>query len=495
MGRKQRALARTVKKKRKYPSESELSTFRRFRAEPEYWAQEVLGVTLDPFQTQVARSVINNTQTDVKSGNEVGKTFVFSTIGLWFLYNFGPMCSVIVTSSTDRQLWRQYWTEVKNLWYNAKYPLGGRMLEKYLEVDPQGKWFMVGFATKDEENFEGWHNENILLIFDEAKGIPENIWKGGERLLRGKGGVKRWLVGGTPPLAPLGEFCQISLDPGKAQFWNHLHLSAWNSSRVAKEACERSLKQHGERSPFYVSMVLGQIPEESAGSLISIAMVEAAAARKTEPGANIEMGIDSGRGGEDESVIMVRRGWKVYMYTFAGKDRTTWCCGRAKRILKDEFGLSSKEAKNISIKVDDTGVGGGVTDNLLLEDYTAIPINFGGKASEIGGEYYYDWGTEMYARLGDYMKSMPIDIPNDTKLKAQLYQRTKTYFTRKGGKIVMKLLSKDELKKKKEFRGFKSPDRADALALCFSGIPKIDVKNPRPVPAGSMILAAKNKGW
>jgi len=774
------------------------------------------------------RSVLENKRTDVKTANEIGKSFVLAAIAIWYLFAFGPRCTVVVTASTDRQVWRQFWAEVKTMWYGRKSKLRGRMMEKYLEVRKETKWFMVAFSTKDEASFEGWHNENILLIFDEAKGIPDPIWRGGERLLRGKGGIKRWLIAGTPPMAPIGEFCQVSLDPNKAANWNHLTCTGWESDNVSDEACEQARKSYGEDSPFYQSMVMGQIPELSTTTLISLRDVETAAQRTTGPGGDIEVGIDVARrgcfddkteiltdegfklfdtlrgdekvlslnketaewqginkihkysfdgymnefdgrrgvnfcitdnhnllakcprgnwrlrrfdelpgefiikrasgwkgsnpnkikfvskvfmphggfrikkwefdfvdwaaflgwfasegstyrdkngrsrvciaqvnlkgrkkitnlltkmgiihstkkdcfeffnnpickhlnkeikrgapnkivpryikdakpevirsfldtfmegdgtrracgggayyssskklldgiqeclikiglagkiikkesagsqfviegrtairqhdtyalwenakptdgwivkdrvkkirykgfvhcvttephhtimvrrngvcmwsGNSDETVIVIRHGFKADFHIHSGKDRTTWCVGRVKALLQ---GYETK--KQIPIKVDDTGCGGGVTDILLAEGFMAIPINFGMKPED--PDFYFDWGTEMFAYLANIFANEPISIPDDPVLKSQLYQRTMVDYRRKANKIVLKLLSKDELRKNPDLKGMKSPDRADALALAFSPIPLPRDEDAR---VGTTALIGGMKGW
>jgi len=431
------------------------------------------------------KSVLMNKRTDVKTANSIGKTFALGMTALYFLYAFGPRCTVVVTASTDRQIWRQFWAEVKQMWFSRRTKLGGRMLEKYLEVRKEEKWFMVAFSTKEEASFEGWHNENILLIFDESKGIPDPIWRGGERLLRGKGGIKRWLVAGTPPMAPIGEFCQITLDPNKAALWNHLTCSAWDSDNVSNVDCEEARRSHGEDSPFYQSMVLGKIPELSSSTLISLRDVEEAAIRETPPGGDIEVGVDVARRGEDETIICIRHGFKTNFHIHQGKDRLTWCMGRLKQLLR-----GYQIQKQIPIKVDDTGDGGGLTDLLLAEGFMAIPINFGMKPED--PDFYYDWGTEMFAYLANIFANEPISIPDDPVLKSQLYQRTSVQYQRKAGNIVLKLLSKEELRRNPELRGMKSPDRADALALAFSPIP---LPRDNDVYVGSTSLLVGMKGW
>ena len=457
-----------------------------WRINPDYFFAEALGRgKLDPIQIETLYAIRDHDRVKLQCANEVGKTYILAGIGVWFLICFGPRCSVIATSTTDRQLWRQFWPEVKTFYHNAPYTLPGRFLEKYWEINPTEKWFMIGFATRDEVNFEGWHNENILLIFDEAKGIIDPIWQGGERLLRGEGGIKKWIVAGTPPQAPIGEFCQLSLDPRKAANWKHLSCTGWESPRVSNKECQKSLDIHTKESPFYQSMVMGQIPTSSEETIINMEDVEAATQRTVAAGRDMALSIDVARQGPDETVITIRWGWKVKQEVYQGKDRTTWAVGRIKKILEPY-----EDRLDIPIFVDDTGVGGGVTDDLLLEDYNAIAINFGGASND--PDHYYDWGTEMFATLGKHFKDQPLSIPNDPLLKAQLWSRTKIFYRRKGGKIVAKILSKEELKKDDQFKGMKSPDRADSLALVFSGYPSTEKRDKgRKVGSSCLIRGVK----
>ena len=452
---------------------NEQRTRNKWRADPGYFAREVLRLTLDEMQVKTAESVRDNPRTDLKGGNEIGKTFDAGVIGMWFLAAFGPRCTVVLTSSTDRQLSNQLWPEIEAMYNRAGPGLFGRIIDKHIEPDPsEAKWFMLGFATEREENFEGYHNDNILIIFDEPKGIKDGIWRGAERCLRGVGGTKRWLAIGTPPLAPLGEFCQISLDPRKAKLWNHLHLSAWDSPRVSKAACQESLETYGKDSPFYQSMVLGIIPTSSAESLVRLIDVEKAAGRSIDPGQPIQFGIDVADKGVDETVITRAEGLKITQYIHKGIDETVEIVRRYKELAKqcgkhpDDPGHPEHiDPKKIPVKIDDIGVGVGVTSTLRAEGYNAIPINVAWVAKD--GDHYYDLGTEMFAELGKIFKDEDIDIPDDPVLKAQLYQRTQAEGKRKGGRIVTKLKSKEELRKTRGRGDKPSPDRADSLALCF----------------------------
>ena len=114
--------------------------------------------------------------------------------------------------------------------------------------------------------------------------------------------------------------------------------------------------------------------------------------------------------------------------------------------------MADRDGKVI-IKVDDTGVGGGVTDNLKRLGASFVPVNFGGspknkvKYSSVADEMWFEFPVNE------------IEIPDDPKLMEELAGRKYVY-----GKIGRrKVEPKEEFRK----RFGRSPDRADALLLCF----------------------------
>ena len=118
--------------------------------------------------------------------------------------------------------------------------------------------------------------------------------------------------------------------------------------------------------------------------------------------------------------------------------------------------------------IDDTGVGGGVTDILnrekirqKLTKLMVVPVNFSSAVpdKEAAGRYA-DIATWMWAVLRDMATAGTLHIPNDSTLIGQLTTR-KYIFA--GTPLKLKLEGKDALKK----RGLTSPDRADAVALAL----------------------------
>ena len=158
-----------------------------------------------------------------------------------------------------------------------------------------------------------------------------------------------------------------------------------------------------------------------------------------------EIGVDVARFGSDKTEMYKREGAVVVDHKEMAKKDTVEVANAAW-----EFAGKSKD---VVIKVDDTGVGGGVTDNLRRLGANVIPINFGGSPKD----------KEKYTTVADEMWfGLPIEqivIPNDPLLMEELAGR-KYEYDKIGRRVI-------EPKKKFRERYNRSPDKADALLLCF----------------------------
>lgn len=124
----------------------------------------------------------------------------------------------------------------------------------------------------------------------------------------------------------------------------------------------------------------------------------------------------------------------------------------------------------IYVNIDDTGLGGGVTDRLKeikreqkLSRLFVIPINAAEKIEtdtkegKEAAEYYNNLTTHMWAILRDLLENKQIEVEEEAETFAQMSVRK--YFMASNGKLELE--SKKEMKR----RGVTSPDRADAAAL------------------------------
>lgn len=189
----------------------------------------------------------------------------------------------------------------------------------------------------------------------------------------------------------------------------------------------------------------------------------------------------------DETVIAPRIGGKVFELQGYNKQSTTETTGKVIQTAREYLSMFP-ELYEIVIRIDDDGVGGGVTDGLKeFFDYNPFPVQVqivpmgnGRKAED--DEHYENRGTEMWAAIRDfltdnlsaYMQGNPpeIQLPNDEKLISQL--TTRKYRMTSKGRIALE--RKEDMKK----RGLDSPDRADAVALAFAPEKEMYWSNERP---------------
>jgi phage terminase large subunit len=170
--------------------------------------------------------------------------------------------------------------------------------------------------------------------------------------------------------------------------------------------------------------------------------------REIEDDGAEEYGVDVARMGNDRTVFWRRKGLKTLDHKSLSKLKTTELCDALEQFMGfDEDSL---------LKVDDTGVGGGVTDEMEKRGYNVIGVNFGEKATE--EDKYPNYISEAWFYLESIIDT--IQLPFDSNLLMELSTRSWNQDT-KGKRRVE---SKIEYKK----RGFRSPDLADAAIICYA---------------------------
>jgi phage terminase large subunit len=111
--------------------------------------------------------------------------------------------------------------------------------------------------------------------------------------------------------------------------------------------------------------------------------------------------------------------------------------------------------KSILIKVDDTGVGGGVTDEMMRRGYNIMAINFGAKPKD--KNKYPNLISEAWFYMAEIMPTIQLEMDSDLLMELSSRRWVMDNRGRRG------VESKEAYKK----RGYRSPDMADATILCF----------------------------
>ncbi len=178
--------------------------------------------------------------------------------------------------------------------------------------------------------------------------------------------------------------------------------------------------------------------------LISLQQYNEAVKRSWDRNEREIVAADIARFGDDLTVFGKRKGNALIdIKEYKGQDLITTA-----QMLMDY-------AKGAPVRVDDTGLGGGVTDYLRKQGYPVQPINFGNRA--IRQDLYTDIISEMWFSLADKIDT--ISLPQHKDLQYQLVSRYYTYD--KAGR--RKAETKADYKK----RCGNSPDHADMLIMLF----------------------------
>jgi len=427
------------------------------------FASDVLGVERwDDQQLDVLASVPTCRWIAVKSGHAAGKTFIGSVISLWHWFTAFP-CIVLTTAPTDRQVTHQLWREIRVLFDVARtrWPTLAEVLTKSVK-HPNPEAIFMGFSSRKEaDKFQGFHHKRrVFVVGDEASGVSPEIFLAITSITTGEDDGGCYL--GNPSFDPSGDFYLAFSE--RANRFRRFTLDSEKSSWCSKRWIEERRAEWGEESILWRARVKGEFPREATDSLIPLAWIEAAHrlyeanfdtehadyGKRPRQGAPAVLGVDVARFGSARTVFVILRDGVVEdVIEFAGQDlmRTV---GEIVRLVKD--GVVA--ARNVMI--DDTGLGGGVTDRLHELGLSVVPVNFGSKPVEDGK--FLNARSEIYWSVREAFRLKMLALPaHDSKMLRELCA-PKYKMTSAG---IIRLEPKDETIKRLGY----SPDRSDALAL------------------------------
>lgn len=440
--------------------------------DPPAFAEDMLGMDPDEWQYAVMMDVAQYPLTSVRSGQGVGKTGLEAALVIWFLC-CRPNPKVVCTAPTKQQLHDVLWAEVAK-WLETsmvKNLLKWTKTKVYM-IGHEERWFATARTANKPENMQGFHEDHMLFIVDEASGIPDPIMEAIQGTLSGED--NKLLLCGNPTRTS-GYFYDSHTRHRKL-FRTH-KVDSRNSKRTSKENIQMLIDKYGADSDVVRVRVYGDFPKAEADAFIALELAELAANATVQPtGDTLHLGVDVARFGDDETVIAPRIGMKVFKLRCFNKQDTMATAGMVIATAREMIGLFPL-LRRVEIKVDDSGVGGGVTDRLKevireerLTNWEVFPINNGSSPSKNGKEHYENLGTETWADLRDVLqeafskhiqgKPVEVELPNDDRLITQLTQRK--YRMTSKGKLALE--RKEEMKR----RGIDSPDRADAVVLAFT---------------------------
>lgn len=452
----------------------------RYAKDPVLFLREVLDMDPDEWQSATAMDVQDHAKVAVKSGQGVGKTALEAGLCIWFLC-CRPYAKVICTAPTMQQLYDVLWAEIAKWLQSSKVKdlLTWTKTKVYINGDSE-RWFATAKTATKPENMQGFHEDHMLIIVDEASGVADPIM---EAILGTLTGIdNRLLLMGNPNRTEGVFYDAFNKDRER---WKTRTVSSRDSKRTSRDNIEMLEAKYGKDSDVVRVRVDGKFPKGGLDSFIPLEYAECCSDPVTVSDSNmLHVGVDVARFGDDKTIITTRHGMRVDPQLKYAKQSTMVTVGWVLAIcrewidswtrrhpgLYDVYG--SPVTGRCRVRIDDTGVGGGVTDRLkeVVEEENlpieVIPCNNAGKAMDA---HYENAGAEMWGNVRELMEQTfsakargeePIlQLPQDDELIKQLANRK--YHITSRGRIALE--KKEDMKK----RGLGSPDCADSLALCL----------------------------
>lgn len=498
----------------------ELDYLEELQRDPVLFFTDALGVTtLEEYQKEILRAVAANDRVAIAACHDVGKSFTFARVVPWFLSCF-PGSKIITTAPTYNQVKNILWSEIRAAHARARIPLGGTLNQTEWQMGKDGDWFAIGFSPQKSaggtidgqgtpSSFQGFHAPYVLILFDEATGIPPVVWSMAEGMTTSHN-VKFLAIGN--PTSRSSEFCRCFSSP----LWHKIYLNCFNSPNLTANGIttlqhvidelnylksiddeqkrerlanykvvrpylltfrwvmERAL-EWGLDHPLMVSKAFGRFPDEADDVLVGLGHVEAAMRRIYIPQSDDPkiLGVDVARFGRDSTIVTGGIGKRVQFRKPFNKLDLMAICGHIVNAARELGGVDR-------IVVDETGLGGGVVDRLrelargpdavLPRHCVIIGVQFGESKSlckrqkcshtDCDKSRFMNQKTRMYHLLAQDIKVEDgITLPDNESIYLDELPTIKYEFDSKGVKFIE---SKDEYKTRTKRN---SPDSSDSLAL------------------------------
>lgn len=392
----------------------------------------------------------------VRSGHGVGKSTAVSWLSLWYILT-RYHAKIVITAPTSAQLYDALFAEIKRWVREMPEPLQTLLEVKAERIElkemPQENFISARTSRAEQpEALQGIHAENVMLIADEASGIPEQVFEAAAGSMSGHNAVTI-LLGN--PVRSSGFFYDTH-NRLAGEWWTR-RVSCVDSPRVSDAYVKEMASRYGEESNAYRIRVLGEFPRSDDDTVIPMELLDLAVQRDVKPTEfqPLVWGLDVARFGSDSSALCKRRGNTVTEPIRVWRNLDLMQLTGA--VVAEWEALIPSE-RPAEILVDSIGLGAGVVDRLRELGLPARGINV--SESPALGMTYRNLRAELWHKAKAWLEKRDCRLPKDDRLISEL--ATVRYSFTSNGKIQIE--SKDEIRK----RGLPSPDLADAFVLTFA---------------------------
>ena len=427
-----------------------------YRDDPVAFVREILGAEPFDYQQALLMDIANGERKiSVRSGHGTGKSTTFSWAMLWFAMTRFPF-KVVVTAPTSGQLFDALFAELKR-WINelpeALRPILDVKNDRVSLLAAPSEGFISARTSRAEtpEALAGVHSANVMLVVDEASGVPEQVFEAAAGSMSGHSAVT--LLASNPTRSS-GTFFETQTRLSGS--WKCHHWSCAKSPLVSRDFIEEMKLRYGEESNAYRIRVLGEFPLADDDTIVPFHLVNAAVYRDIEPDetATVIWGLDVARFGSDKTALAKRQGNTITeINSWQGLDLMQ-TVGR----VKAEYDGLPMSVRPKEIMVDVIGMGGGVVDRLRELGLPVRGINVAESPSM--KDTYTNLRAELWFKVRGWLEQRGAKLPRNEQLIAELTSIRYSFVS--SGK--MKAEGKDDMRK----RGLASPDLADAVCLTLA---------------------------
>lgn len=397
----------------------------------------------------------------IASGHGIGKSATISWLMLWYLFCFKD-CQIACTAPSAEQMNDVLWKEAAK--WIAKMPKG--IKEKYqwtgshIRIDESPEtWFARAKTARKEapEALAGVHAENVMLLVDEASGVPEEIFNTAEGSLTEENTLVILI---SNPTRLIGYF--YDTHHREQEYWQTLQFSTIDSPlKSSEDYVDGIARKHGRDSDEYRIRVLGEFPnEESADdkgylpllSRLDINFMPDNYEFRAREGGNKRLMIDPAGEGKDKTVWAIR---DRFVAKKLGEEAISTPKTIALKTMEymDQYGILPED-----VFIDGYGVGAKVSQEIAVNpDYGRINVVLTGEQAS-DTETYLNIRAESAFRMRKWLREggQLIDDPAwERELFAVRYKRNLRGRIQIMEKVMMKKLLNA------------SPDNFDALCLGF----------------------------
>jgi hypothetical protein len=442
------------------PLQSQLETIiERFYNARTDFAREIFGITPWSEQEKIFTAAdTGERRLAVKSGHRIGKSLANAVL-IWhhLICRYPQKCAV--TAPSEKHLFDALWAEFRGLgnrftkdylWLRDLYDITAE--RAVMKSHPAESFVSIKVSRPEQtEALQGMYAEHVLLIADEASGIPEATF---EAAMSSMANPHVLFVMTSQPIRTSGFFADAFRK--NPEMWWKRTVSSLDSPFAHADYINFVKEKYGEDSNAYRIRVLGEFPTAEEDKVIPRDLIEAATKRQVEisPSAPVVWGLDVGIVARSALAKRQGNGLKEPVRHWRKLD-TMETAGR----VKHEWDVTPQKDRPVAICIDAIGLGRGVADRLRELGLPSRAINVSETPALIH-PHYKDLRSELWFAVREWLANRDTVIPDQEELIDELAAPDIKYYS--SGKTGAE--PKDSMKR----RGVESPDLADAVALTFA---------------------------